>query len=235
MLEGRPARQGARLTAWELGQIGVPTTVVVDAAAAPILTAGGIAAVLVRADGVATNGDVRAPIGTLATAIVAARAHVPVIVLATTTAVDPAIADGSGYELGDGVIDERGGRPDGPSAVAQGFPKSTPMDVTAIELIDAIVTEEGILRRPFDPAIRAALARHAARRWKQENRPTTMGDEPGHAPGALTSFRPGMDTSRARGAPPFAWRTAKDLRCRHVLDILGTIQHRPRPPGGRRR
>ena len=89
VLEGRSARQGARLTPWELRQIGVPTTVVVDAAAAPILAAGRVAAVLVRADSLAANGDVRAPIGTLGTAIAAARTGVPVIVLATTAAVDP--------------------------------------------------------------------------------------------------------------------------------------------------
>lgn len=94
VLEGRSARQGARLTPWELRQIGVPTTVVVDAAAAPILAAGRVAAVLVRADSLAANGDVRAPIGTLGTAIAAARTGVPVIVLATTAAVDPAIPTG---------------------------------------------------------------------------------------------------------------------------------------------
>ncbi len=115
--ETRPLRQGARLTAWELADAGVPVTVLPDGAAASLLARGGVGAVIVGCDRVAANGDVANKIGTYAVAL-AARAHgVPFYVAGPRSTLDRATASGaeieieerSAGELGDDV----GARPSG--------------------------------------------------------------------------------------------------------------------------
>jgi methylthioribose-1-phosphate isomerase len=92
--ETRPLLQGSRLTAWELGQAGVPVTVITDGMAASRLRRGDITCVIVGADRIAANGDVANKIGTYGVAL-AARAHgVPFYVAAPTSTIDPATPDG---------------------------------------------------------------------------------------------------------------------------------------------
>lgn len=150
--ETRPLRQGARLTAWELSQSGVDVELIVDAAAAAALATGTIDAVIVGADRIAANGDTANKIGTRALAIAAANEGVPFYVAATLNAIDVATPDGSAIEIelrsGDEV---REGVSDAVRVWNPAF------DVTPARFITGIITEAGILRPPFAPAITEAL------------------------------------------------------------------------------
>ena len=88
MDETRPYLQGARLTAWELAQAGVPHTLIPDVAAGHLMARGEVDAVLVGADRVAANGDTANKIGTYTLAVLAARHGVPFYVCAPTSSVD---------------------------------------------------------------------------------------------------------------------------------------------------
>ena len=161
--ETRPYLQGARLTAWELAQAGVPHTLIPDVAAGHLMARGEVDAVIVGADRVAANGDTANKIGTYTLAVLAARHGIPFYVAAPTTSVDLETPDGSAIP-----IEER--RPD-EVAVIRGVriaPVGTDVrnpafDVTPAELITGIVTEEGVVRAPFEPGLRAAAAAAIAR------------------------------------------------------------------------
>ncbi len=148
--ETRPLLQGSRLTAWELAQAGVPVTVIADNMAAALLRTGTIDAVLVGADRIAANGDAANKIGTYALAL-AARAHgVPFYVLAPSSTIDAATADGAGIPIEERDADEVRapmGTPAAPSDVAVWNPA---FDVTPAALITAIVTDRGVVRPPYD-------------------------------------------------------------------------------------
>jgi methylthioribose-1-phosphate isomerase len=162
--ETRPYLQGARLTAWELAQAGVPHTLIADVAAATVLAAGDIDAVLVGADRVAANGDTANKVGTYPLAVLAARHGVPFYVCAPLSSVDRSTPDGAAIPI------ER--RPAREVTHVQGVPIAPEgtavfnpaFDVTPAELITGIVTEEGVLRPPFGAALGAALERSVARR-----------------------------------------------------------------------
>jgi methylthioribose-1-phosphate isomerase len=162
--ETRPYLQGARLTAWELAQAGVPHTVVADVAAASLLAAGRVDAVLVGADRIAANGDTANKLGTYPLALAAAHHGVPFLVCAPLSSVDPATPDGAAIPIEqrspDEVLRFRGTlvAPEGTEAWNPAF------DVTPAGLISAIVTEEGVLRPPFGPAIAAAFEQADSRR-----------------------------------------------------------------------
>lgn len=162
--ETRPYLQGARLTAWELLQAGVPHTLLPDMAAGPLMAAGEVDVILVGADRVAANGDTANKLGTYTLAVLAARHGVPFLVCAPLSSVDLDTADGAAIPIEDRpgieVSEIRGIRiaPEGTAVRNPSF------DVTPAELITAIVTEEGALRAPFGPALRAAMDRRDARR-----------------------------------------------------------------------
>ncbi|MFC3452773.1 S-methyl-5-thioribose-1-phosphate isomerase [Amycolatopsis speibonae] len=143
--ETRPLLQGARLTAWELAEAGVPYRIQPDGAAAAAMSRGLVDCVLVGADRIAANGDVANKIGTYGLAIAAKYHGVPFVVVAPSSTVDTAMPDGAGI-----VIEERdpgevlsfGGTtvaPEGAEVFNPAF------DVTPHELITAVVTEQGIL------------------------------------------------------------------------------------------
>jgi eIF-2B alpha/beta/delta-like uncharacterized protein len=162
--ETRPAFAGSRIAAWELRQAGVAYAIVTDAAAPGCIAEGEVAAVIVAADRVAANGDVIAPIGTYPLALAASAAGVPVIVCAPTTAIDLATPSG-----GEATIEEGRANPvlhAGAVRVApEGSQARNPVqDLTPASLVTALVTEEGVLRAPFGPAIEAAVASASARR-----------------------------------------------------------------------
>ncbi len=161
--ETRPWLQGARLTAWELGQAGIAYTLLADAAAGWLLASGDVDAILVGADCIAANGDTANKIGTYPLAVLAARHDVPLIVVAPTATLDGAVADGSGIRVemrGAGEVTAFAGRRVAPAGAAALNPA---FDITPAELVTAIVTEAGVLRAPYGPAIAAAIEFREAR------------------------------------------------------------------------
>ncbi len=160
--ETRPLLQGARLTAWELQQAGIPVTLLVDNAAATLLSSGRIDCVVVGADRIARNGDTANKIGTLGVAIAAARWGVPFYVAAPSTTFDLSLSDGTKIP-----IEERAA-----AEVTSGFgPRTAPegvsvfnpaFDLTPADLIAAIIHEGGVVRPPFTATILESLAALAA-------------------------------------------------------------------------
>jgi methylthioribose-1-phosphate isomerase len=135
--ETRPLLQGSRLTAYELAALGVPHTVIADAAAASLMAAGEVDCVVTGADRIAANGDTANKIGTYALAVLAAHHGIPLYVVAPTSTVDESTPTGAGI-----TIEERD-----PSELTASFPARNPaFDVTPRSLIAAIVTEEGVTR-----------------------------------------------------------------------------------------
>ena len=135
--ETRPLDQGARLTAWELEQLGIPFSVIVDSAAASLMARGLVDIVLTGADRIAANGDTANKIGTYGLAVIARHHDVQFIVVAPTSTIDHEALDGDAIP-----IEERSA-----TEVSERFPAFNPaFDVTPAELIDAIVTEQGVRR-----------------------------------------------------------------------------------------
>jgi len=162
--ETRPWLQGARLTAWELGHAGVPYTLLADAAAGWLLARGEVDAVLVGADRIAANGDTANKVGTYPLAVLAARHGVPFHVVAPTATLDADAADGAAIPVemrSAAEVTSFAGRRVAPAGAAALNPS---FDVTPAELVTAIVTELGVLRAPYGPAIAAAIAEREARR-----------------------------------------------------------------------
>jgi methylthioribose-1-phosphate isomerase len=162
--ETRPLLQGARLTAWELAAEGIPYEIIVDSAAAGLIACGSVQAVIVGADRIAANGDAANKVGTYALAL-AARAHeVPLYVVAPWSTVDAATPTGSGITIEDRAEPEvlyvAGTRvaPEGATARNPAF------DVTPAALVTAIVTERGVLRPPYGPAIASLSSEPAVAR-----------------------------------------------------------------------
>lgn len=138
--ETRPLLQGARLTAWELEQAGIPHAVIADSAAASMMARGEVDLIVTGADRIAANGDTANKIGTYSLAVLAAHHGIPLYVVAPTSTVDLATPDGGAIP-----IEERD-----PAEVTARFPARNPaFDVTPAELIAAIVTEEGVHRPPY--------------------------------------------------------------------------------------
>jgi len=143
--ETRPLLQGARLTAWELEQLGVPYAVIADAAAGSQMAAGNVDCVVVGADRIAANGDTANKIGTYSLAVLARHHAIPLFVVAPTSTVDLAAGTGSAIP-----IEERDG-----AELTERFHASNPaFDVTPGALIDAVITEAGVHRPPFEASLR---------------------------------------------------------------------------------
>jgi methylthioribose-1-phosphate isomerase len=147
--ETRPFLQGARLTTWELVQLGIPSTLVVDSSAGLLMSRGEVDCVIVGADRIASNGDVANKIGTYTLAVVAKENGIPFYVAAPTSTVDQTIS--SGEEI---TVEER--RPEevtrfgGTQTAPEGIGVRNPaFDVTPHRYIAAIVTESGIVREPY--------------------------------------------------------------------------------------
>jgi methylthioribose-1-phosphate isomerase len=151
--ETRPLLQGARLTAYELGQAGIPFKVVSDSSAGALMARGLVDRVVVGADRIAANGDVANKVGTYPLAVLAARHGVPFLVAAPVSTIDPDTPSGGGIP-----IEERD-----PAEVAAGLPAvNLAFDVTPAELVSAIVTEAAVLEPPYEEAIAALAARRGA-------------------------------------------------------------------------
>jgi len=167
--ETRPRSQGASLTAWELGQAGVPHTVIADNAGGHLMQQGRVDLCIVGCDRVAANGDACNKIGTYLKALAAHDNGVPFYVAMPTSTLDLTVADG----VRDIPIEERSGRevthisgrtaagevvevqltPDGSMAANPGF------DVTPARLVTALITEHGLVEAN-QVALRALMAGH---------------------------------------------------------------------------
>jgi methylthioribose-1-phosphate isomerase len=162
--ETRPRLQGARLTTWELKQLGIPHAVIVDGASGYIMRERHVDLATVGCDRVAANGDAANKIGTYNLAIVARAHNVPFYVAAPTTTIDLTIPDGGRIEIekrAASEITELGAEkitPPGTAAVNPAF------DVTPAEYITAIITEEGIARPPYEQSLAEMVAKADARR-----------------------------------------------------------------------
>ncbi len=146
--ETRPWLQGARLTVWELQQDGIDATLIADAAASHLMKTGQVQWVIVGADRICANGDVANKIGTYQLAIAARYHGVKCMVVAPSSTVDMATPSGGKIE-----IEERDPAEllsiGGVRTVADGIDAWNPVfDVTPSELIDAIVTDRGVVERP---------------------------------------------------------------------------------------
>jgi methylthioribose-1-phosphate isomerase len=156
--ETRPWLQGARLTAWELVRDGIPVSLMADGAAAARMAAGGIGWVIVGSDRIAANGDVANKIGTYALAVAARHHGVRFMVAAPTSTIDLEVAGGEGIPIEERAAQEVlscAGSPVG----APGADAWNPVfDVTPAELIDALVTERGLVETPNAEKIAALMA-----------------------------------------------------------------------------
>lgn len=157
--ETRPFLQGARLTAWELEQDGIPVTLIADNAAGHLMSRGEIDAVIVGADRVAANGDVANKIGTYTVAVLAQRHGIPFYVAAPVSTIDPSIANGTMIPIEERDADEVRGYRDQRWASAGVNVRNPVFDVTPAELVTAIITERGIVTAPNAAGIMALLAR----------------------------------------------------------------------------
>jgi methylthioribose-1-phosphate isomerase len=152
--ETRPFLQGARLTAWELQQDGIPTTLITDNMAGHFLKGGRIGCVVVGADRIAANGDVANKIGTYSVAVLAKENGVPFYVAAPISTLDLTLSSGDLIP-----IEERASievthvqgvhvAPDGISVANPAF------DVTPNRYVSAIITERGVARAPFGESLK---------------------------------------------------------------------------------
>jgi methylthioribose-1-phosphate isomerase len=156
--ETRPYLQGARLTAWELQQANIPATLITDNMAGHFMARGRVQVVVTGADRIAANGDTANKIGTYSVAVLAAAHNIPFYIAAPVSTIDPAIADGSFIPIEERPAEEVThfqGRPVAPVGMRVANPS---FDVTPAELIAGIITERGVLRPPFGPAIAALYA-----------------------------------------------------------------------------
>jgi methylthioribose-1-phosphate isomerase len=146
--ETRPFLQGARLTAWEMTQEGIPVTLITDNAAGYLMGRGEVDMVVVGADRVAANGDVANKIGTYTLAVLAARHHIPFYVACPLSTIDRSVAQGEAIPIEERPAEEVLGygecrwTPQGVEARNPAF------DVTPAELITGLITEKGLIAPP---------------------------------------------------------------------------------------
>ncbi|MFZ5662497.1 MAG: S-methyl-5-thioribose-1-phosphate isomerase [Pseudomonadota bacterium] len=155
--ETRPWLQGARLTVWELQQDGIAPVLIADAAASHLMKTGAVRWVIVGADRICANGDTANKIGTYQLAIAARHHGVRFMVVAPSSTVDMHTPDGDAIH-----IEERDAAElfslGGVRTAAERVGAWNPVfDVTPHTLIDAIVTERGVIERPDEAAMRAAF------------------------------------------------------------------------------
>ncbi len=150
--ETRPRLQGARLTAWELGQYGIPYEIISDNMAGYFLHSGQVQLVLFGADRITANGDVANKIGTYMLALAAQDNGVPVYSVAPTSSIDLSLADGSLIPIEERDPDEvLGIQFHGERVTPEGAKARNPaFDITPNRLITAFVTENGIVKPPFN-------------------------------------------------------------------------------------
>jgi methylthioribose-1-phosphate isomerase len=147
--ETRPLLQGARLTAWELEDAGIPHAVIADSAAGLMMAHGEVDAVLTGADRIAANGDAANKIGTYTLAVLASHHGIPFYIVAPSSTVDLATPTGAEIPIEERAADE---------VTARFAARNPAFDVTPADLITAVVTEHGVHRAPYVESLSRALA-----------------------------------------------------------------------------
>jgi S-methyl-5-thioribose-1-phosphate isomerase len=141
--ETRPLLQGARLTCWELAQLGIEHRLACDGAAPFLISQGHADAVVVGADRIAANGDVANKIGTYSLALAARQAGIPFLVAAPEATIDQATPTGAAIPLEQRADEEV----TAPAAPAGTKALNLAFDITPAELVTAVVTEDRLIRR----------------------------------------------------------------------------------------
>jgi methylthioribose-1-phosphate isomerase len=157
--ETRPLLQGARLTAWELTQRGINTTLICDSMAAQVMREGRVQAVVTGADRIAANGDSANKIGTYGVAVLAKAHGIPFYIAAPSSTFDLTLASGDSIPIEERdarEITHSFGRQTAPDDVAVYNPA---FDVTPAELIRAIITERGRIEPVDEEHVRAMIER----------------------------------------------------------------------------
>jgi methylthioribose-1-phosphate isomerase len=152
--ETRPFLQGSRLTAWELQQDGIPTTIITDNMAGHFLHSGRIGCVVVGADRIAANGDVANKIGTYSVAVLAKENGVPFYVAAPVSTFDLTLASGDAIPIEQRPASEVThvfGVPIAPENIAVENPA---FDVTPARYVSAIICERGVARPPYEESLK---------------------------------------------------------------------------------
>jgi len=157
--ETRPFLQGARLTAWELCRDNIPTTVITESMAGPLMRQGGLDVVVVGADRIAANGDFANKVGTYTVAVMAREHKVPFYVAAPLSTIDLDTPDGAAIP-----IEERPSREVTHVGSKMMVPKDATVwnpafDITPHDLVAGIISEKGIARAPSSASLRALFAR----------------------------------------------------------------------------
>ena len=163
--ETRPVLQGARLTAWELQQEGIPLTLITDSMAGYFMLHGGINAIFVGADRIVANGDLANKIGTYSVAVLAQAHSIPFYVVAPRSTIDLTLSSGEQIP-----IEQR--QPDeithvrGVEIAPAGIDVANPaFDITPHSYVTAIITEAGIARPPYNESLRElCLSYHVTKR-----------------------------------------------------------------------
>lgn len=154
--ETRPYLQGARLTAWELAEEGIPLVLITDNMVGHFLKNGEVRAVVVGADRIAANGDTANKIGTYPIAVLAREHKVPFYVAAPTSTLDLSVPSGEQIPIEERPAEEvthiQGVRIAPEVAVA-----NPAFDVTPARLITAIITERGVARPPYTESLRRLM------------------------------------------------------------------------------
>ena len=155
--ETRPWLQGARLTSWEVQQLGIPATLIADSAAGILMQRGEVSCVITGADRVAANGDTANKIGTYSLAVLAHENGIPFYIAAPTSTVDLAIAHGDDIAIEERPEREVTGYGATPTA-PEGTPAYNPaFDVTPHRYIAGIVTETMVCRPPYTETLKTAV------------------------------------------------------------------------------
>jgi len=156
--ETRPVLQGARLTAWELKKDRIPVTLITDGMTGHVMSRESIACVVVGADRIAANGDVANKIGTYNLAVLAKRHGIPFYVAAPLSTIDSKCRTGNEIPIesrDSAEVTQIGDRQVAPGGIRVLNPA---FDVTPHSLITAIITDRGIIRRPYTTSIRKLVA-----------------------------------------------------------------------------
>jgi methylthioribose-1-phosphate isomerase len=155
--EARPLLQGARLTVWELGRLGIDHALVVDAAAPGLIRTGQVDAVVTGFDRVAANGDVANKVGTYGLALAAHAAGIPFVGAGPSSSLDGSLPAGDAIEIEERGADEVRTAAGALLTVPGTRVRNPAFDVTPAALVWALVTERGVAR-PVDAASVAAIA-----------------------------------------------------------------------------
>jgi methylthioribose-1-phosphate isomerase len=146
--ETRPLLQGARLTAWEMVQEGIPVTLISDNMSGHLMSHGEVDVVVVGTDRVAGNGDVANKIGTYMVAVLAKRHNIPFYVACPLSTIDRSILSGSDIPIEERAISEVTGYQDTQWAAKGTSVRNAAFDVTPADLVTGLITEKGVILSP---------------------------------------------------------------------------------------